>query len=163
MKKKLIAILLICLIIFGCDKKEEKKEPEKKTPQITEPFNLDSELYNSTEIFDIDSEELKSLEQDKKNFALFVYSPGCLSCAAFREVLEDFVDEYQISFYSISTPEMKKTNVSEYITYAPTIVVFKDGEIVAYLDAIADEDLPYYETVDNFKEWFTKYINLEEK
>lgn len=131
-----------------------------KIPSL--PFEVEEELYKKGQLYsDIDSSTLTQMEDDKKSFVLFVYSPGCTACAAFREVLTEFVSKNKLSIYVMPTPEMKKTNIYNYVTYAPTIVIFKDGEIVSYLDAVSDEDMKYYESSDNFKEWLTKYIVLK--
>ena len=123
MKKKLLLGLLLLLVLFGCKKEEEEPNPKDKLVEIKEPIKLDEKQYNSKEFIDIDSEKLKSLEEEKTNFAIFVYAPGCLSCAAFRVVLEEYVEKYNMSFYTISTPEMKKTDISEFITYAPSMAL----------------------------------------
>ena len=35
------------------------------------------------------------------------------------------------------------------------------GEVVSYLDAASDNDLKYYESIENFTEWISKYVILE--
>ena len=161
--KRILLILLMVLLLFGCKKDQEPEENKPKLPEIKEKFNLDSKYYNSTEMKDVTAEELNKMVDNKETFAVFYYSPGCSSCAAFNVVLTDFQKEYKIGFLKIPTEEKKKTIINDYMTYAPSLVIFKEGKIVAFLDAVSDDDMKYYETVDNFKEWFEKYINLEEK
>ena len=41
-------------------------------------------------------------------------------------------------------------------------MVFRKGKRIDFLEANKDEDLPFYESEEGFKKWFTKYINLKE-
>jgi len=162
MKKKLLVLLLISLFLFGC-KKEDDPGEEPPLPEVKETFNLEDKYYNSTELKEVTGEELTKLVEDKESFAVFYYSPGCSSCAAFSVVLSDFQKEYKIGFVKIPTPEKKKTVINDYVTYAPSVVVFKEGKLVAFIDSSSDDDEKYLETVDGFKSWLTKYVNLEKK
>ena len=110
---------------------------------------------------ELDLEGLEKLIEDKESFGVFVYLPGCTSCAAFSDVLNDFQKQNTITFYKTQIKYAKETDIGNKIKYAPSFVIFKEGKIVGYLDAESDEDLPFYETVENFKEWLTKYINLK--
>ena len=82
-----------------------------------------------------------------------------------KEVTAEEINQMVDNKESFATPteEKKKTIIHEYVTYAPSVVIFKEGKIIAFMDALSDEQIKYYETVDGFKEWVTKYINLEEK
>jgi len=160
--KKILIIMAIVLLTIGCKKEEEKPTDDKPTlPEIKEPFKLDEKYYNSTEMKEVNAEELNKMIDNKETFAIFYYSPGCSSCAAFSVVLGDFQKEYKIGFLKIPTEEKKKTIINDYMTYAPSMVIFKEGKIVAFLDALSDDDMKYYETVDDFKTWFEKYIKLQ--
>ncbi len=152
MKKycKILLLLLAITLCIAC-KKEEK----------IEPFDLKESYYQESKMDELDLDNLKKLINDKESFGVFVYLPGCTSCAAFSEVLNDFQKNNTISFYKIEIKYAKETEIGEKIKYAPSFVIFKEGKVVAYLDAESDEDLSYYKTVDGFKEWLTKYINLK--
>jgi len=157
MKKlsKVLFILLTLTLCIAC-KKEEKKEEVK-----IEPFDLKEEYYKESKMDELDLEGLEKLIEDKESFGVFVYLPGCTSCAAFSEVLNDFQKQNTITFYKTQIKYAKETDIGNKIKYAPSFVIFKEGKIVGYLDAESDEDLPFYETVEKFKEWLTKYINLK--
>lgn len=147
--KKISLILLTILLLVGCTK-------EKKT----EVFSLDEELYNNASIIEIDSSEFKELEKNKNNFAVFVHLSGCTSCSEFRKVLDSFTTENNMTLYSIEYKEMKKTSIYKFVEYAPSLILYKDGEMVKYLDSVSDEDLPFYEDVESFKKWFSKYVRM---
>ena len=147
MKKKLLIIVTLVLLLVGCGKVEK--------------FYLDDEHYTTGVLTDIDVETFEQLEKDGKNFALFVYLPGCTSCAEFRAVLEDFIVDNDIEFYTISILDVKETSIMDSIEYAPSMMLYKDGKLVDYLDATSDEDKPALTNVDSFKIWLEEYVYLE--
>lgn len=146
--KKYCKILLLLVILLSC-------------VACTKPFDLKDEYYKESKITELDLEGLKKLIDDKESFGVFVYLPGCTSCAAFSEVLDEFQKENTLTFYKTEIKYAKETAIGDKIKYAPSFVIFKEGKIVAYLDAESNKDLPYYKTVKDFKEWLTKYINLK--
>ena len=92
---------------------------------------------------------------------MYIYLPGCSSCAEFKVVLDEFQKDNKLTFYSTEIANAQKTELNDKIKFAPSFVIYKEGKLVAYLDAQSDKDKDYYKTVDNFKEWLTKYINLK--
>ena len=149
-----ILLLLVALLLCMACKKEEVKEEIK-------PFDLKEEYYQKSAIKEIDLDGLNKLIDDKESFVVSVYLPGCSSCAEFRVVLDEFLKENQLTLYTTQIEYAKQTEIGQKIKYAPSCVVFKEGKVVAYLDAASDDDEEYYETSANFKEWLTKYINLK--
>ena len=145
MKKKLLLLVAIVILLVGC--KQEK-------------FYLEDVHYGNGVITDIDKKELKSLEKEKQSFAVFVYLPGCSSCAEFKKVLNEFVEEKNIEVYSISITDVEGTGV-EKVEYAPSLVLYNEGKVVDLLDSASDEDLPYFKEVTSLTEWLEEYIYLE--
>lgn len=145
MKKKLLLLVAIVILLVGC--KQEK-------------FYLEDVHYGNGVITDINKKELKSLEKEKQSFAVFVYLPGCSSCAEFKKVLNEFVEEKNIEVYSISITDVEGTGV-EKVEYAPSLVLYNEGKVVDLLDSASDEDLPYFKEVTSLTEWLEEYIYLE--
>lgn len=143
--KKVILVILTTLMLVGCSSK---------------PFSLDAEYYDKNELIDINSEELTKLEEDNKSFVVFVYTQGCITCYDFEKYLSEFMEENQITMYAISAPEMKKTDIADYIKYSPSVILYKNGKIISYLDAESDDDKKYYESTEDFTKWFTKYVTI---
>lgn len=154
MKKftKLFLVLLAAILLVGCGKEQEEK---------IEPFDLKEEYYQESKQIELDLDGLNKLIEDKESFGVFVYLPGCTSCAAFSEVLSEFQKDNTLTFYKTEIKYAKQTDIGNKITYAPSFIIFKEGKIVAYLDAESNKDKPVYDTVENYKEWLTKYINLK--
>lgn len=154
MKKKLIilisCLLLVFLIVLFFINNKEKKV-----------FYLNDKYYNNSSLIEIDSVKLKNLEKEKESFIVFVYQPYCTTSYIFNDNIKQFSNEYKISFYKYLFTDIKDTSIEKKVKYCPSAVIYKEGKIVAHLDSSSDKDTLHYETVDGFKEWFTKYIILK--
>lgn len=146
MKKNLLLIVAIMLLLVGCGSKEK--------------FYLEDSYYGDNKLIEINNDDLKKLEEDKKDFVLFVYLPGCSSCAEFKTVLEDFLTENNININYISILDTDGTSVENKVKFAPSFMVYKDGKVVDLLDSNSDEDLSYFKSAESFKNWLEKYIYL---
>ena len=146
MKKNLLLIVAVMLLLVGCGSKEK--------------FYLEDSYYGDNKLIEINNDDLKKLEEDKKDFVLFVYLPGCSSCAEFKTVLEDFLTENNININYISILDTDGTSVENKVKFAPSFMVYKDGKVVDLLDSNSDEDLSYFKSAESFKNWLEKYIYL---
>ena len=142
--KRIVLVILLALMIVGCGKVEK--------------FYLEDELYEQGKITEITVNELKKLEEEEKSFAVFVYLPGCTSCAEFRTVLEQFVEDNNLEVYTISILDTENTSISEVVEYAPSLVLYNKGEMVDYLDSTSDKDKPALTCVDGLNNWLEEYI-----
>ena len=109
------------------------------------------------------TEELKQLEAEGKTFALYVYLPACASCASFLPVVKEFIDENNIVMYAVKLSDIyhEDNSVSERVSYTPSMFIYENGEVKAYLDPSSDSDLPYYQTLEGLSEWFAKYLDVK--
>lgn len=144
--KKILLVLLILLTLTGC--KQEK-------------FYLEDKYYEGNNLIEPTVEDVNELFENKESFAAFVYTPGCVSCAEFEKVTNEFRKNYNIVFYHIKSEVAKETQIHEKVIYSPSAILVKDGKIVSYLDATSDKDLEHYKTMDNFKVWLEKNIYIE--
>ena len=69
--------------------------------------------------------------------------------------------KYKISFYKIPYSKIKNTELGKKIKYYPSFIIYQNGKIIDYLEADKNEDLKRYKNVDEFKQWFTKYIKIK--
>ena len=143
--KKLLLILLSLFFLVGCG---------------TKKFYLDDEYYEEGIITEITLDELNKLEKDKKNFMIFVYLPGCTSCAEFRNVLDEYIKNHKLEFYTIAITDLADNVIKEHVQFAPSLVLFNNGKIVEALDATSDKDKPALTTVDGLNKWLEEYIYL---
>ena len=109
------------------------------------------------------TEELKKMQEDKNTFALYIYLPACSSCASFFPVLKEYVDANDIKMYAVNLRDIYKesNSVSDRIQSSPSVFLYKDGEVIAYLDPASDDDLPYYKELEKLSEWFENNIDIE--
>lgn len=154
MKRKLMFLIFIILLLPVIFLLIVKFQREK-------PFYLNDEYYGNSSLIEIDSEKFKNLEQDKKSFVIFVYQPLCATSYDLNDYVTKFLDIYNMSFYKVSFSNVKNTDMAEYVKYCPSVVVYHNGQIVAYLDANSNKDAVYFESVENFKNWLTKYVLLK--
>jgi hypothetical protein len=128
--------------------------------------NKDKENVNNENIFTNlkDINALNELENNGNTFLLYVYLPGCTSCAKFLPEVEALVREDKLKVYSISLKDAFNTNnsVKDRIEYSPSMFIYKDGEVLAYLNPQSDADLPYYESKENLLNWIKEKIELDE-
>lgn len=155
MKKTLLILLTSLLLLSIVTFLLLKRSPKEQT------FYLNDDYYGNSSLIELDSEKLKTLEEDKTSFAIFVYQPFCATSYDFNDNIIEFLDTYKISFYKILFSDIKDTNIADYVKYCPSAVIYHNGQIVAYLDANSGKDAPYYESVDGFKKWFTEYVLLK--
>lgn len=146
MKKNILLIIALMILLVGCGSKEK--------------FYLEDNYYEDNKIIEISNDDLKKMEEDKKDFVLFVFLPGCSSCAEFKTVLEDFLNNNNISINSISILDSEGTSVEKKVKFAPSFLVYKDGKVIDYLDSNSNEDTPYFKDANNFKKWLENYVFL---
>lgn len=137
-------------VLKKIDGNDEKKETDP------EP---DSSLFIEIESV----EQLKELEAQGKTFALYVYLPGCVSCASFYPIVKEFTVSNQIDMYAVKLNLLSKTDnsVSQRVSYTPSMFIYEDGKVKAYLDPGSNDDLPYYETLEGLSSWFAQYLDTE--
>lgn len=141
----LVLLALTSLIIFKLSKTS---------------FYLDDKYYGENKITEIGIDEFNNLIDNKESFVVFVYQPACSTSAEFEEVVTDFLEQNQISIYKIKFSEIYE-NVN-FLKFYPSFIIYKKGKMVDFLEADKDSDLKYYQSVDGFTEWFTKYVKLKE-
>lgn len=157
MKKKIIISLttlfilaIIITIIILTTSKNEK------------PFYLENSYYGANSMTEIELEELNSLVNNKESFAVFVYQPMCVTSSDFEKVLNEFLEDKDLSIYKIAFSSIKDTKLGKLIKYYPSFIIYNKGKIVDFLEANKDEDVNYYTSKDGFESWITKYIKLKE-
>ena len=131
-------------------------DPNKETKEKEEEIVLNN-------VIDIkDVSEFDKLIENKKSFLVLVYLPGCTSCAAFRPIVKDFVDANDVQMYQMNYQILKDRDniIKQKIDYTPSIFIFVDGELKAYLDPQSEKDEEIYKTTENLSNWINQYIDV---
>ena len=145
MKKKILVLVILILMMVGCGNKK---------------FYLEDEYYENGVITDITLEEINDLETNEKSFMVFVYLPGCTSCAQFRTVLNEYIETHKLEFYTISINDLNDSKIKDHVQFAPSLVLFNKGKIVDALDATSNEDKAALTSVDGLNKWLEEYVYL---
>ena len=80
-----------------------------------------------------------------------------------EDIFNEFMKKYNISIVSLPFGSFKNTVLYEKVRYAPSLIIIKNGEIISYLDANSDDDLPKYQDVHELELWLDNYINFSYK
>ena len=125
---------------------------------------IEIEDVKSNKMIMIESlEELNLLINDKKTFLLYVYLPGCVSCASFKPIVEEFMEINDVAIYQLNYKEIENEDniIKQSINYAPSLFIFKEGQMLSYLDPISDDDKSIYQNSENLSNWINEYIDVD--
>lgn len=126
----------------------------------TQKFYLDQQYYDSDgEYIKITSEYFKNI--DTKNYVLFVYNNYCAFSVPCDEIFHEFMVENYIDFLSMPYEEFKNTELHDTVRFAPSVIIVREWKIIDYLDAEKDKDIQKYQSVEEFANWISKYIELK--
>lgn len=142
---KKITIIIICLFLSACTNSSK--------------FSIEKEYYKESKFIDVTSEDIKELKENKKSFIVFTYNNYCMLEIPCDEIFKKVMNKYNISFLYLPYEEMKNTFIYNEVKLAPSVILIKEGKIVAYLDAESDKDLLKYQDTEEFEKWLTSYIN----
>lgn len=143
----LLATLVVCLAVF-------------LVFHQTPTFRLSPEYYGAAKIEDIDLEGIRSLISEKKSFAVFAHQPGCQTSAALGQITQDFSGQHSLRLYQTNFSDLKASGLVPNLRFYPTFVIFRDGEVAAFLAADSDEDVAAFSSLDGFTKWFSKYVEV---
>lgn len=142
--KKIIVLILVSLLLVGCNGK----------------IKLEDKYYKRSEFIDVDHSKVNDLIKSKESFVVFIYQPMCTMSSEFEELLDEYMDIRKISIYKMSFSDLKKTSLKDTVRFYPSFIIFKDGEVVDFLDADSDEDTNKYKILKAFKEWLENYVEI---
>ncbi len=148
----IIAIGIVCCIFFA----------RHIAPTTSQKFRLDAEYYNQEQgsLQSITAKEFAQLLADKKSFVIIAHMVLCPAEAPLTTTAEQFVDDQKLRFYDITETEFDQTALHDTVKYLPTAAIYRDGQLVAWLDAESDADLPAYKTTADFERWLSSYVQL---
>lgn len=124
-------------------------------------FRLEEKYYQSSGFEKIDANELTELLNAKGSFLVFTYQPLCAASANFEENINNFLGDNPLTIYQITYSDLKETQLTEKVTSYPSLLIFKKGHLIDFLETDQDADTSAYETVDGLKSWLTQYISLQ--
>jgi hypothetical protein len=140
---KKVLLFIIILLLVGCSNKKE--------------FYLTDKYYNNGDYISVHESDIK----DNESYILYTYNNFCILPVHCENIFKEVMEKNKIDVLSIPFEEFKNTSFYKKVKYAPSVLIIKNGEIVAYLDANSDNDLEKYQDTTKFEEWLKNYIFLE--
>ena len=122
-------------------------------------FYLENKYYGTHEFIEINNDEFSKLKNE--NYVLYVYNNYCNLPIPCHEIFEKYMKKKDVAFLSMKYEYFKETELHKEVRFAPSIIIVKNGEIVAYLNAEKDADLEKYQDLEEFTKWIEKYIYSE--
>ena len=122
-------------------------------------FSLSEEMYGQGEFREITAEEFARLVAERKSFVVVVHMVICPAEFPVTSIAKQLAHEDDLVIYGLTEEEFKQTELAQKIKYLPSVAIYHAGELVAYLDAESDEDLPYYQTIGGLRQWLRTYID----
>ncbi len=140
---KKIILLIVIFLLVGCSNNKE--------------FYLTDKYYNNGDYISVLASDIK----DNDSYILYTYNNFCILPVHCENIFKEVMEKNKIDVLSIPFEEFKNTSFYKKVKYAPSVLIIKNGEIVAYLDANSDNDLEKYQDTTKFEEWLKNYIFLE--
>ena len=136
--KKVLLVLFVLLSLTACNKKFSKG-------QVVTAYA---------------DEVLEKLE-NKESFIVYVGYDDCQSCKEFKPILNQLIENYDITIYYLPTDDKQTEDQLNEIQYnyfyrmywTPTTYIVEDGEVIA----IKEQLIEYEELV----EWLKEYGKIE--
>lgn len=127
----------------------------------TEHFRLSDEYYAHGELRDIDAETFSQLIAEQKSFIVMAHMITCPAETPLHTTTETLVSTDNLVIFGMMDDEFKQTSLHDTVKYLPTAAIYRDGQLVAWLDAESDTDLPAYKSADGLRNWLAQYIELQ--
>lgn len=155
----LVCCAAVCCLVYFVNQGQTNVEQ----PPVVEKFNLESELYGGSQLKELSVDEFEKLIEEKKSFVLIAHMDFCPAETPLTSTAEQLVHDDGFTFYGLKSTEFEKSSLSKSVTYLPSAAIYHNGELVKYLDAESDEDIPYYQSAEGLRNWLNNYINLKEE
>ena len=114
-------------------------------------------------LIELSTETYEEIIDNKESFVIFIYQPMCVTSNNFESVINEFMKKNNISIYKMKYSFMLETNLKDYINYYPSFAIIKNGKLVDHLDANSNEDINMFKNLNDFTNWFEKYVLKESK
>ena len=136
--KKVLLVLFVLLSLTACNKK-----------------------FSKGEVVTAYADEVLEKLENKESFIVYVGYDDCQSCKEFKPILNQLIENYDITIYYLPTDDKQtedQLNEIQYnyfyrMSWTPTTYIVEDGEVLA----IKEQLIEYEELV----EWLKEYGKIE--
>lgn len=133
---------------------------EAPQEEIGQKFGLSEEIWGQGGFQDITAAEFKDLVVARKSFVVVLHMMVCPAEFPVTSIAKQLAHDDGLVIYGLAEEEFRQTALAEKIKYLPSVAIYHEGELVAYLDAESDADLLYYQTVEGLRKWLGRYVEL---
>ncbi len=154
MKKiyKLFFSLVSLMSLCAC----KKNNDDNSNTWAIERKNGIKEVYK-----DLTYDELNTMISSSQSFLLSTYDDTCLCSTDFYSViLNPIIEEYEIVTYKIKDTEFAKTTNLDFTPSTPTLVIYRDGQIVSHINAYEKWE-NNKNNINKVKDYIKEYFYLE--
>ena len=136
--KKVLLVLFVLLSLTACNKK-----------------------FSKGEVVTAYADEVLEKLENKESFIVYVGYDDCQSCKEFKPILNQLIENYDITIYYLPTDDKQTEDQLNEIQYnyfyrmywTPTTYIVEDGEVIA----IKEQLIEYEELA----EWLKEYGKIE--
>ena len=136
--KKVLLVLFVLLSLTACNKK-----------------------FSKGEVVTAYADEVLEKLENKESFIVYVGYDDCQSCKEFKPILNQLIENYDITIYYLPTDDKQTEDQLNEIQYnyfyrmywTPTTYIVEDGEVLA----LKEQLIEYEELV----EWLKEYGKIE--
>ena len=136
--KKVLLVLFVLLSLTACNKK-----------------------FSKGEVVTAYADEVLEKLENKESFIVYVGYDDCQSCKEFKPILNQLIENYDITIYYLPTDDKQTEDQLNEIQYnyfyrmywTPTTYIVEDGEVIS----IKEQLIEYEELV----EWLKEYGKIE--
>lgn len=125
-------------------------EPQKVT--------LSQEYLNGYNMGVIDIEGYQALVDDQKSFVVISYIPGC--SAQILTYLKHYAIDHNLAYFYLPWSATRELDLKSSVKFPPTVMIFNQGKLTAFLDSNSNIDAKYYNSEDEFSSWMNFHLNI---
>lgn len=152
-----VAVMGVAVVALLCGGAVENLATVDKP---VEKFPLSTEMYDGGEMVEVTAAEFGQLLAERKSFIVVVHMMLCPAEFPVTSIAKQLAHDDGLVIYGLTEEEFRQTALAEKIKYLPSVVIYHEGELVSFLDAESDADLPYYQTVEGLRKWLRRYVEL---
>lgn len=130
-------------------------------PEAVERFRLSDMVDGQGELKEITAQEYNTMVAERKNFVVVLHMVVCPAEFPITNSAKQLAHDESLRLYSMVEDEFAQTDLARRIKYLPSVAIIREGDVVDFLDAEADEDLPYYKTAAGLKEWLEQWVEIK--
>lgn len=162
MKNKALIIALVAALLLTGAAAVGYQYLRNQTPGRPSPtkFRPDDNFYTGGQLQELSSAEFEQLIAQHASFVLIAHMEYCPAETPLTTTAEELIHQKNYGFYGLKGDEFKASSLASTIKYLPSAAIFRDGQLVSYLDAESDADIPYYQSATQLENWLNKYIEL---